>query len=237
MKIFPGIVLACSAASGICWAVDRHTTAQLQKQLDAVKDRGEEIAQLRRERDRLLGLQNAEINAGAVRDGAPTADIVPDGNSNGGVSLLRPGTWAPTSEWKNQGSATPEAAVETMLWAAAGGDVGTLKDTLTLAPEAQSTASDLLATLSATTDRSYASPEDLMALLVAGNVPLDSAQIVAKQINQDGRVIEYLRLRDSEGRTRQVYLALQKVSDSWRLTVPASALVQMVQGNPGANVP
>jgi hypothetical protein len=47
-----------------------------------------------------------------------------------------------------------------------------------------------------------------MALLVAGNVPLDSAQVVAKQINQDGQVIEYLRLKDSDGRTRPVFLTL-----------------------------
>ena len=48
----------------------------------------------------------------------------------------------------------------------------------------------------------FASPEDLLALLVAGNEPLDSTQVVAKQINQDGQVIEYLRLKNSDGRTR-----------------------------------
>ena len=76
-----------------------------------------------------------------------------------------------------------------------------------------------------------------MALLVAGNVPLDSAQVVAKQINQDGQVIEYLRLKDSDGRTRQVFLTLQRLSDSWRLTVPASALDPIAQGNGGSSAP
>jgi len=127
--------------------------------------------------------------------------------------------------------------VETMLWAAAGGDLATLKDTLVLAPDAQSKAVDLLASLPAASGQPLASPEDLMALLVAGNVPLDSAQVVAKQTNQDGNVIEYVRLKDSEGRTRQVYLTLQKVSDMWKLTVPASALAQMAQGQPVSSAP
>ena len=76
-----------------------------------------------------------------------------------------------------------------------------------------------------------------MALLVAGNVPLDSAQMVAKQINQDGQVIEYLRLKDSDGRTRQVFLTLQKLSDSWRLTVPAFALDPIAQANGDSSAP
>jgi hypothetical protein len=53
--------------------------------------------------------------------------------------------------------------------------------------------------------------------------------VVAKQINQDGQVIEYLRLKNSDGRTRPVFLTLQKVSDSWKLTVPVSALDLLAQ--------
>jgi hypothetical protein len=124
-----------------------------------------------------------------------------------------------------------------MLWAAAGGDLSTLKNTLALAPDTQSKAADLLASLPPADSQPYASPEDLMALLVAGDVPLDSAQVVAKQINQDGQVIEYLRLKDSVGRTRPVFLALQKVSDSWKLTVPVSVLDQVAQGKSGSNAP
>lgn len=233
MRVFPTIVFACSAATGVYWAVEKHTTAQLQLQLDAIKDRGEEISRLRREHGRLLGLQGAEVDLGTVRDGVPEVGAGAGGHAYDGAISLRPGIWTPATAWKNQGQATPEAAVETMLWAAAGGDVRTLKDTLVLAPDAQSKAKDLLATLPTTTGQSFASPEDLMALLVAGNVPLDSAQVVAKQMNQDGQVIEYLRLKDSDGRTRQVYLTLQELSGNWRLTVPASALDQMAQGQSG----
>jgi hypothetical protein len=235
--VFPVILLAWGAASGICWAVERHTTGQLQQQLDETKDRAGEIARLRTEHDRLLGLQGAEMDPRTARGRASAIDSVPEGPAYDGATTLRPGSWAPASAWRNQGRATPEAAVETMLWAAAGGDLKTLKDTLVLAPDAQSKAANLLARLPSAPGEPLASPEDLMALLVAGNVPLDSAQVVARQISGDGQVVEYLRLKDSGGRTRQVYLALQKASDAWTLTVPASALEQMIQAQPGSSAP
>jgi len=237
MRGFQGIVLVCSAVLGICWAVEKHTTAQLEQQLGTTNDRAGEIVRLRREHDRLLGLQAADMDPRSVRDRVSGIGLVAESHANDGAVSLRPGTWTPASAWRCQGRATPEAAVETMLWAAAGGDLATLKDTLVLAPDAQSKAVDLLASLPAASGQPLASPEDLMALLVAGNVPLDSAQVVAKQTNQDGNVIEYVRLKDSEGRTRQVYLTLQKVSDMWKLTVPASALAQMAQGQPVSSAP
>ena len=121
-----------------------------------------------------------------------------------------------------------------MLWAAAGGDLNAIKNTLALAPDTQSKAADLLASLPSAASQPYASPEDLMALLVVGNVPLNSAEVVAEQTNQDGQVIEYLRLKDSDGRTRPVFLTLQKLSDSWKLTVPVSALDQVTKGESGS---
>lgn len=230
MRFFQIALYVSIAALGIGWAVERRTTVQLQQQLATIKDRGDEIARLHREHDRLIGLQQVEIGLGTVRDEGPQEAPETDRHSvEQGVSL-RPGAWTPAAAWRNQGQSTPEAAVETMLWAAAGGDLSALKSTLALAPDTQSKAADLLASLPPAASQSYASPEDLMALLVAGNVPLDSAQMVAKQINHDGQVIEYLRLKNSEGRTRPIFLTLQKVSDSWRLTVPVSALDQVAQG-------
>jgi hypothetical protein len=237
MRISRAFLFVGSAALGIYWAVERHTNVQLQQQLATINDQGEEITRLHREHDRLVGLQQAEIGTGTVRDEDHQAAPDTERYSNDQRTSLRPGTWTPAAAWKYQGQATPEAAVETMLWAATGGDLSTLKNTLALAPDTRSKAADLLASLPPAASQTYASPDDLMALLVAGNVPLDSAQVVAKQINQDGQVIEYLRLKDSDGRTRQVFLTLQKLSDSWRLTVPASALDPIAQANGSSSAP
>jgi len=73
-----------------------------------------------------------------------------------------------------------------------------------------------------------------VAVIVAGSLPLDSAQLVARQQNQDDQAIEYLRLKDSSGITRQVFLSLQKSTDGWKLIVPPSAIepVAKDQGDP-----
>ena len=237
MRLFRTLLFVGSATMGIYWAVERHTTAQLQQQLATFKDRGDEIARLHREHDRLIGLQQADIGQRIVRDDGRREAPDTDRFTNDQGLSLRPGMWTPAAAWKNQGQATPEAAVETMLWAAAGGDLSTLKNTLALAPDTQLKAADLLARLPATANQPFASPEDLMALLVAGSVPLDCAQVVAKQINQDGQVIEYLRLKGSDGRTRQVFIPLQKAPEGWRLMVPASAVDQMALDQTASGVP
>ncbi len=95
----------------------------------------------------------------------------------------------------------------------------------------------MISNLQDSSRQQYASPEDLIAVVVAGNVPLDSAQVVARQQNQDGQVIEYLRLKDSNGSTRQVFLSLQKTTDGWQLTVPPSAIDLMAKEQGGLSVP
>ncbi len=109
-----------------------------------------------------------------------------------------------------------------MLWAAAGGDLGALKDALALSPDARSKAAEAWTTLPKASQQ-YATPQDLAAGVVAANVPMDSAQVVARQQSREEQVTEYLRLKDSSGQTRQVYLSLQKAPDGWKLVVPVNA--------------
>jgi len=235
MRFIPILTFALSAASGIYWGAEKRVTVQLQTRLDEIKDWDVEIDRLRQERDRLARLQPVTGVLEHLRSRVHERGQDAQGSNeqaNDGAFSLRPGIWAPASTWKNQGRATPEAAVETILWAAAGGDVGKLKDTLVLPPETRLKATDLLASLPTDSRQSYVSPEDLMAVMVAGSVPLDSAQVVARQQNQDNQVIEYLRLKDSSGRTRQVYLSLQKAPDGWQLMVPRNA-VDQIEKDPG----
>lgn len=238
VRLIPTATIVISAASGIIWGVERHEAAQLQGRLDATMDREEEIVRLRHERDRLVRLQPSpgeiERLRGEVQQPGQNPEAGKDQPTIEAIEL-RPGAWVPASAWRNQGRSTPEAAIETMLWAAAGGNVSVIKDTLVLAPETRSRADEILAGLP-DTSRQFATPEDLIALLVAGSVPLDSAQVVARQQNQDDEATEYLRLKDSGGRTRQVYLSLRKERDGWQLTVPRSAVDQMEKVPGGTSV-
>ena len=76
-----------------------------------------------------------------------------------------------------------------------------------------------------------------MGVVVSGSVPLDSAQLVARQQNREGQVTEYLRLKDPSGRTQQVYLQLQQAPDGWQLMVPKSAIEQVERAPSDAVAP
>lgn len=69
-----------------------------------------------------------------------------------------------------------------------------------------------------------------MALIVAGNIPLDSALLAARQQNGANDVTEYLRLKDAQGQSRQVFLSLRNGPDGWRLSVPANTLEPLAKG-------
>ena len=150
---------------------------------------------------------------------------------------LQPGLWAPAADWKNCGRRTPESALETMLWAAAGGDLAALKETLQFDEASRAKIAAHLAGLPDSVRQQYASPEDLLALVVAGNVPLESAQLVARQQNGDDDVIEYVRLKDPAGITRQVHLTLRRSPDGWKLQVPAATVDALALGLPTAPAP
>jgi hypothetical protein len=240
VKLIPILAIVVSTALGIYWGVEKHTTDILQAHLDAAKDRQEEIERLRLEHDRLLRVQPSEDDLERLRATVRTArqdGRDTDERANPGAGSLMPGIWTSTAAWKNEGRATPEAALETFLWAASGGNVASLKDTLVLAPETREKAAEMISRLQDSSRQLYTSPEDLVAVVVAGILPLDSAQVVARQQNQDDQVIEYLRLKDSNGNTRQVFLPLQKTTDGWQMNVPPSAIDQMVKEPTGSSVP
>ena len=84
----------------------------------------------------------------------------------------------PANEWKNAGRATPNAAVETLLWAAAGGDVDTLSKAILLDASAQTKAQALFARLPEAAQAQYGSPDNLIALMIAK----DGASVTGMQI-------------------------------------------------------
>jgi len=117
-----------------------------------------------------------------------------------------------------------------VLWAASGGDLDVLKETLSINDETRAKAEEMLMTLPGAARSQYPTPEDLLAVVVAGNVPLDKVQLVARQQIDADHVTEYLRLKNADGITRQVYLSLDQSPDGWRLVVPSSVVEQLGSG-------
>jgi hypothetical protein len=244
MKISHFTIIVLSVAAGLWWGAERSKAAQLLVQLENLQRQPGELARVRREHARLLGLQPSDLELArlhqeAATRGQPdlTADRPPKPAPATTIPALQPGIWAPATDWKNCGRKNPEAALETMLWASAGGDLAVLKETVVFDDASRAKIAALLASLPESARQQYATPEDLLALEVAGNVPLENAQFVARQQIGDDEVTEYVRLKSATGVTRQVQLTLLHSSDGWKLHVPAATVDEIAQSLPKALVP
>lgn len=228
------IILICTAtALGLGW--ERRLNAHLRDELTARQHAAAELSKLTATRDELRRRQLTNEEIDRLRQAAdarkasersfttPAATPVPAPRQ-----ALTPGDWTPAAAWQNRGRATPVAVLETMLWASAGGDLAALKDVLAFDDASQALATKAFANLPESDRQQLATPADLLALIVAGNVPLDSALIVARQQLGDTEVLEYMRLKDRSGVTRQVCLTARRLPDGWRLQVPAETVAVML---------
>lgn len=129
----------------------------------------------------------------------------------------------PASAWKNAGRATPQAALETALWAATGGDVEALALMLAMDVGARAKAQAIMAQLPPAAQAEYSTPERLVALLSAKDVPTGGMRILQQKKNGTDDV-SLTVLLESDGKRKGVNLALHRSEDGWRLVVPESAM-------------
>lgn len=126
--------------------------------------------------------------------------------------------------WQNAGQATPAATFQTTLWASASGDIDALTDLLAFDVEARREATATFDRLPVSLQNELGTPERLIALLTAMDVPLGQASIVGQFPNPtDTKVAAHLT--DAEGKSKTAVFSLRADADRWRLVVP----VQVVQ--------
>lgn len=135
-------------------------------------------------------------------------------------------TEGPVSEnfLRNIGRATPAAAVETALWAATGGDVETLVDGLLLEGDARERASQILAALPYSARGQYRTPEHLIALLTAREIPLAGIQIMPPKKDDPAGTRVLARMPGADGKSRTVAVTLRQCGSEWKMVVPLSAV-------------
>jgi hypothetical protein len=179
------------------------------EQLAALRARQEALDQLRAQ---LAALHRHE--AGSAKAAAGEAKPV--------AGLLK-GASASYLLWQDVGSATPEAAFETTLWAAVHGNIDSLAELLTFDAEARAGATATFDHLPAAVQNELGTPERLIALLTALDVPLGRASISGQTPTPAGMNVT-TRLIDAEGRAKTAVFTLQTDGDRWRLLVPASVV-------------
>ena len=195
---------------------DRAAVVRLRGEIDALQKRGDELPP----RAKAAPAAVQDIAAVSAAPRTPIMDEV-----------------VPAKLWTNAGRATPAAALETTLWAAAGGDVDVLASGLVFDAQARAKAEAIFAGLPDGVRARYGSPERLIAMLTARDVPLEGAHIIDTKARKGNLAGLGAQLLDASGTTRMVFLVLRQDGPEWKLVVPTSAVekyARMLAGGPVA---
>lgn len=181
-------------------------------ELDNLRSRHADISQLR-----------AEITALRARERNAAAELAQRASER-----FAAGDKVSAGEWTNAGGATSRAALETVLWAAAGGDIDRFAQCLLVSDRTRQLAMQLLESFPAALREQHGTPERLIAFLACKDVPLGAAKIVAWDQVKTPTSSEQVRLQLSnpDGATRDVLLRFAQQSDGWKLVVPEVAIAK-----------
>jgi len=231
------IVTLLAAGLGAAFAMRAHRHEQLKLERERVRAELTSLRQLDAENQRLarelpsddqvatLRVDHAAVERlrgelTRLRSQAAKASSLPVIASHAAL----PSRIISAGDWTYAGRATPAAAVETVLWAAAGGDLEALAQTVWLDEAARARATALLSSLPASSRSEYAPPERLVALFTAKDLPSGAMQLVSEARQPSGEVMMRVRLFQPDGSTRSTTLLARQTDGEWRLTVPASAI-------------
>jgi hypothetical protein len=174
---------------------NRAEIAQLREELETLKARAKEFGQTTK-------TLQAAVAAGAA---AKSVDSLP-------VKLT------PLTDWKNAGRASVNSTIETVLWAASGGEVDLLAGTLEFTPSAHEKAQALFDRLPEGSRQQYGSPEKLMALMIAKDADkVSGMQILGQREISPDNVGVRLRFGNDLGQTKEQSMLLHHANDGWKL--------------------
>jgi hypothetical protein len=152
----------------------------------------------------------------------------PNAGSDADVHVS-PGTRIAVAACRNAGRCNPDRALETILWASAGGDVEALQESIEFGDaEAKAAAQRLLAGLPATERARYGSPEKLLAGLTVPDVPAGTIEVAGwTDISTDGSAkMVTLAYETAAGEPAQHFLMLRRSASGWKAVVTGAAVAR-----------
>ena len=250
-RFSPWLAGAVIAVAGGLWLRETAEQDALHARTEAVAREERELAlrqdERERLRDRLASVEASNRNEAVLPGGASVS--LP-----GTVPPWQPGEWTAATEWSNEGRATPRAAMATLLWAAASGDLAGVRAMFSFDEPTLAKARAWFDSLPAASRAQYRTPEELVAAVTLGNIPPTRAQISwLRQTTEERAIVGMLldtpapassaatldyqpaagglppSLRQSRPPYRVVVLDLQRAADGWRINVPAAAIDGMAQ--------
>lgn len=244
--LLPLLAFAAVLAVGVIWLRERAAAQALQARSAALAAQEQKLAQLQADRDRL----QREIQEVAPPDSPEPAVPAP---AAAPVEKPAPpgwtvGEWTPAAAWRNAGRATPQATASTLLWAAANGEVATVREIFQFGEDTRTKARAWFDSLPAAARTAHASPEDLVAGVTLAQISPGRAQLSWLHETDADRAIVGLLVSRPDAATPAtspaimpatgnlppaleerapysvVVLNLQRAPDGWRVQVPASAI-------------
>lgn len=251
------------AVVAVRWTAERSTSESLAAQLATLRARNDERVALLSERNRLRAQAPTSAELASLRASLSERDrLLREIAARTPVPsppTLAVGEMKPWRSWQNHGQSTPGAALETALWAAAGGDVRTFASLLEIDPSTRAKISALLTRLPSVAASAYSGPEALIAAVAMKNIPLADAQLAWLHESDTDHAFLGLLLNDPEHtstppavivpgpadvpppalpdsrNSKLTFLALHRSDGAWHLLVPASAIDRVARelGLPG----
>ncbi len=232
-----GVGLICLGGFALAW--QHRTQAQLQRDLADLHQQRAELERKRGENQQLAATLPDSAQLGRLR-----ADHAAIPNLRAEIEYMRGrartamaeaslsaafenGRKVPFREWRNAGTSTSKSTLETVLWAAAGGDVDQFARCLSL-PEgkARQRALALIESLPEAVRGQYGTPERLVAFLAIKDLPLGTAQILGSDKLQatPSSVQLQVQLSAPDGPPKDIILRFSQEGEDWKLVVPESAI-------------
>jgi hypothetical protein len=196
-----------------------HENARLRKQAPTV----ETLDNLRREHA-ALEAQRAELRERSERLEKKTAVRAAPAAPGATQPLMAKA--APPAAWKFEGNATSRSALNSVIWAAVGGDTVALTKLITLDENGRAAVQEVFDRLPAETRAEFGSPEGIVATFAAARMPLNVESVVVEnETVRDG--VTTLQLQISRGETNQKNVAMRarQTPEGWKIVVP-DALVE-----------
>jgi len=183
----------------------------------------DELARLRRQHEEWTQAREALAKierAIAAAEGEP--GVPPPVEAAKEETLPLRGPMVKSAAWRDAGAASPEAALETFVWAATRGETEKLATLLALDAAGRKELAGAFARLSDEARASYGSAENMLATLIAVQVPQDLSAIgpVAALALNNGDIALRTRTERGGGLARDAVLTFRLVEGSWRLVLP-----------------
>ncbi len=134
--------------------------------------------------------------------------------------------------WKNAGQASPQATIETLVWASLSGSVENLKEAFLLSPADEARVVSLYASLPESTQEGYGSATQFFATLLAARMPPDLAGYEMRDQREEAGKLE-VRLalsltNQARTGTREIMLTLQRHPAGWKIQIPTSQVTAVL---------